>query len=213
MKRMIRPATCLAAGCVLVLMAGPSVGEPPPKKPGPDYQWEDHRTTPEGHYVPGRWAKKMPAAPRPRPVYPPGTPIPPPVPYAPSGGMWVAPPVQQAPPPWYDYNLTVPIVPYVVPPLVGGSVYWHWGAGYPYYNRYGLYPYLRHGDHRYPHWRPPVKGFDFKPGPFEPWKKGYPGKIAPPPGPGPHRPPGGKPGEGKHPPAPSKKGPIERPKK
>ena len=189
----------LAAGCLFLFMSGSSLGKPP--KPGPDYDWKEHRTTPEGHYVPGQWVKAHPGVP------PPGTGKPGKEAFRP--GIFVNPPVYPYPAPGtpyqapyvYPYNpfnpglAVLPGVAYPFVPYLYGGLYWnrygfshpgwphHYPAGKPYVHPGGVW----HGPYRH-HWgpgKPPLAHGKIGPLPPGPGFKGHKRHVGPLPGKGP----------------------------
>lgn len=156
----------VAAGCLAILAANSGFGEPPPK-PGPDHKWEERHTTPEGHYIPGRWIKAPPDPPEP----PEKPPLPHKVISPPT--QWVNPNMQPIAPvlpqhnynpgvplrPQHNYVLDVPVAPwapYLVPPVVNGSLFWYWNYPYSFSGR--------HSGYRYSYGYPLYGGSYFKPG-------------------------------------------------
>ena len=155
----------VAGGCLFFLTSGPSWGERPPK-PGPDYTWDEYHTTPEGHYIPGRWIKASPASPEPsKATLKPGAQWFPP-------GVQVNPYTQPVAPiaPQVDYSVGLPFVlgaPYLVPPIVNGSLFWYGNYPYPLPGNHGAYPY----GFRYPY-----GGYYHRQGKQDFYHGGYPGK-------------------------------------
>lgn len=131
------------ATCLLVLPVHSGFAKPP--KPGPEYKWEKHHTTPEGHYVPGRWIRKKKAdAPHDKP--------PPPYKAAPKpGAHWTPPPYPagQRPtvrrtyvPQTHGFQTYGPDpTSYLVAPLAGLTLYHNWWPSYSWRYRTYTYPY------------------------------------------------------------------------
>ena len=107
------------AAWFLLLPVDSGVAKPP--QPGPDYEWEKHHTTPEGHYVPGRWIRKKAHAPH-NSAPPPYRTVPKP------GANWTPPPYNPGAAPIAPPSYTVDPTPYVLAPLAGLYLYNGWPA-------------------------------------------------------------------------------------